>query len=264
MLSDDDYLAPYFLSRCAGLLVNSTDRIRVIVALGDAVNLDTGWRNPARRSRVLQTGIQRGTEVLSEFLLDAITPQMCTVAIETESLRDSGGFPEGWHHFDDLVAWLPLLFEGDVGFVNESCGIQSAHSSSQTAGMALDTRLEEIDRLGRVLLAAGSTIGDRATAVGIARLTRRYVARNLLGHIGAERRNGGSRRTVASKAWRWRHRIVELSLADLRVTLRPIALLVAPLWFAGAIGTVTRRFTKRGQHSAVRSGSSSVASGMRS
>ena len=80
-----------------------------------------------------RTGIQRGTDVLAEFLLDTISTQMCTVAIRTQTLRDRGGFPPGWHHAGDLVAWVPLLLDGDVGFVNEACGTHTTHADSQTA-----------------------------------------------------------------------------------------------------------------------------------
>ena len=165
MLSDDDYLAPHFLTRCDDVRPDRTEAVRVIVALGDVVDPGTGWMNPARQSQALGTGIRRGTDVLSEFLLGAISPQMCTVAIRTESLRDAGGFPQGWHHAGDLVVWVPLLLDGDVGFVNEACGTQSTHADTQTAGMSLETRLEEIDRLGRVLVDAAVVIDDRATAV---------------------------------------------------------------------------------------------------
>ena len=245
MLSDDDYLAPHFLSRCGELVADRTKPVQVIVALGDVVDPDTGWMNTARQSRALRTGIRRGTDVLSEFLLGAISPQMCTVAIRTTSLRSAGGFPQGWHHAGDLATWVPLLLDGDVGFENEACGTHSAHANTQTAGMSLETRLEEFDRLGRVLVDAAVVIDDRATAVVIARLTRRYVARNLIGHIGSERRHGASRRVLASTAWRWRHRLVDLSTTDIRTTLRPIALFLAPSWVAGEASKIKRGFTKR-------------------
>ena len=245
MLSDDDCLAPHFLSRCDPFASDRTRPVQVIVTLGDVVNPGTGWVNPARQSRKLRTGIQRGTDVLSEFLLDTISTQMCTVAIRTESLRDGGGFPPGWHHTGDLVAWVPLLLDGDVGFVNEACGTQTTHADSQTAGMALETRLEEIDRLGRVLIEADGVIEDRETVVAIERLTRRYVARNLIGHIGIQRRSGASRREVASTAWRWRHRLVALGPADVSVALRPIALFVAPSWIMGEASKIKRGLTKR-------------------
>ncbi len=245
MLSDDDYLAPHFLSRCDELVADPTKTVRVIAALGDVVNPGTGWMNPARQSRELGTGIQRGTDVLSELLLDAISPQMCTVAIRTELLRDIGGFPEGWHHAGDLVAWVPLLLDGDVGFVNEACGTYSTHANTQTAGMSLETRLEEIDRLGRVLIDGVALADDRATAATITRLTRRYVARNLIGHIGSERTRGASRRGLASTAWRWRRSLVGLRPADIPETLRPVGLFLAPSWVTRELRRIKRGFTRR-------------------
>lgn len=245
MLNDDDYLAPDFLRSCEGLVTNHATPVRVLVALGDVVNPGTGWMSPARRSQKLQTGIHRGTDVLSEFLRGAISPQLCTVAMRTESLRGAGGFPEGWHHTVDLVAWVPLTLDEHVGFVNEACGTRSTHAETQTASMALELRLEEIDRLGQVLLDAAGAIDDRATAGTISRLTRRYVARNLCGHIGSERRGGASRRAVASTAWRWRHRLVDLRPGDLPVALRPIGLFLAPAWLAGVMSRARRGWTMR-------------------
>ena len=226
-------------------MYDRTKPVRVIVALGDVVYPGTGWESPAQQSRVISTGIRSGTDVLAEFLLGAISPQMCTVAVRTKSLREAGGFPQGWHHAGDLVAWVPLLLEGDVGFVNEACGTHSTHADAQTAGMSLETRLGEIDRLGRVLLEGAAEIDDPATAELIASLTRRYVARNLVGHIGSERRSGARRRELASTAWRWRHRLVDLRAADLRFTLRPIALFLAPPWVAGEVSKIKRGVATR-------------------
>ena len=103
------------------------------------------------------------------------------------------------------TTWLvrvPLLLDGHVGFVNEACVTRSTHASTQTAGMSPRRRLEEIDRLGRTGADAGVVIDDRATPVAIARLTRRYVARNLIEHVGSERRSGARRTVLASTAWR--------------------------------------------------------------
>jgi glycosyltransferase involved in cell wall biosynthesis len=245
MLSDDDYLAPHFLGRCDDVVHDRTRPVRVIVALGDVVDPGSGWKSPAQQSRVVSTGIRSGTAVLAEFLLGAISPQMCTVAVRTESLREAGGFPQGWHHAGDLVTWVPLLLEGDVGFVNEACGTHSTHADAQTAGMSLETRLGEIDRLGRVLLEGAAEIDDPGTAASIGGLTRRYVARNLVGHIGSERRSGARRRELVSSAWRWRHRLVDLRAADLRATVRPIALFVAPSWVAGKVSKIKRGVATR-------------------
>ena len=244
MLSDDDYLAPIFSADAASWwpIVRNQCKSLSPSAMLSIPTLDD---DTTRQSRALRTGIRRGTDVLSEFLLGAISPQMCTVAIRTTSLRSAGGFPQGWHHAGDLATWVPLLLDGDVGFENEACGTHSAHANTQTAGMSLETRLEEFDRLGRVLVDAAVVIDDRATAVVIARLTRQYVARNLIGHIGSERRHGASRRVLASTAWRWRHRLVDLSATDIRTTLRPIALFLAPSWVAGEASKIKRGFTKR-------------------
>jgi hypothetical protein len=170
---------------------------------------------------------------------------MCTVAIRTETLRGEGGFPQGWHHVGDLVAWLPLLLDGDVGYANEACGTYSTHANTQTAGMALEMRLEEIDRLGLTLVDAARRIDDPDTSAAIASLTRRYVARNLVGHIGSERRSGASRRVIASTAWRWRSRLVNLSLRDIRAAVKPIGLFLAPSLAVDEMSKIKRGLARR-------------------
>lgn len=230
MLSDDDSVAPFFLARCNSLITDDVD-LSLIVTLGDVFDGPTGFTRPATRSRVLRSGVWQGTEILKEFLRGNISPQMCTLAIKTEALRARGGFPAGWPHTGDLASWVPLLLQGRAGFINEPCGTYRSHSETQTAHFALRTRLEDLDRLGSVILEeAEHNLRDRLLVGEIRTLVRSYVAGNFIGHMAIERSRGASRREIASAAWSWRRRLSGANIAGLlRLLPRPVALFVLPL-----------------------------------
>ena len=228
ILSDDDSIASHFLERCSALATDDVD-ISVVVALGDVLDAHTGLRQPAVPSRFLQSGVHNGPDILSEFLRDRIRPQMCTVAIKTDTLRARGGFPDGWPHAGDLVSWVPLLLQGKAGFVNESCGAYCLHGETQTAQMPLGSRLGDIDRLARVIVEeADETISDQAVVAEIKSLVRGYAARNFIGHIASERRRGASRRDIASVAWAWRRRLLGAGTGEFRILARLAILFVLP------------------------------------
>ena len=228
MLSDDDSVAPHFLERCSAVITDDVD-ISVVVALGDVLDARTGLRQPAVPSRFLQSGVYDGPDILSEFLRDRIQPQMCTVAIETDTLRARGGFPDGWPHTGDLVSWVPLLLQGKAGFVNESCGTYCNHMNTQTAQMSLGSRLGDIDKLACVIVEeAERAIRDPAILAKIKSLVRGYAARHFVGHMASERRWGARRRDIASVAWAWRRRLLGAEIGDFRLLTRLAVLVVLP------------------------------------
>ena len=236
MLSDDDSVAPHFLERCSALITNDV-AIPVVVSLGDVFHAETGFSQPAVASHLLRSGVYDGTEILLEFLRSRISPQMCTVAIETETLRAGGGFPHGWPHTGDLVTWVPLLLRGKAGFVNESCGTYCSHQETQTAKLSLGSRLNDIDRLASVILEeTAQRIHDPRIAATIQKFVRRYVARNFLGHMASARKCGASRRDIAAVAWAWR-RGLSGAPVDMRTFARSVAMFVMPL---PVIHTVSR------------------------
>jgi glycosyltransferase involved in cell wall biosynthesis len=241
MLSDDDTVARHFLKRCSSVMGDGVD-ISLVVAQGDVLDADTGRMRPATASRSLQSGIHAGTAILREFLRGAISPQMCTVAVKTETLRRRGGFPDGWPHAGDLVSWVPLLLQGPAGFVNESCGTHVSHEEAQSGQLSLGNRLDDIHKLTEVIAKeAEQQVDDPAVLAELKRLLRSYEARNLTGHIAGARRSGVSRRNIASVAWAWRRRIFRRGSLELRSLARPAAFFVLPLPVVSSISRLKHR-----------------------
>ena len=116
-VSDDDIVAPWLVDRCIEVVRSEPD-ILIVIALSD-VSFPS-YSLPAIASRKLQTGVWDGTDVLLEVLDGSIFGSMCTIMIRTDALRAKGGFPANWGpHSVDWAVWIPFLFSGKVGFVNE-------------------------------------------------------------------------------------------------------------------------------------------------
>ena len=118
---------------------------------------------------------------------------MCTIAIRTELLSHRGGIPEGWPHTGDLAAWLPILFRGSVGFINERCGTYCAHRETQTARFGIHVRMKDIRRLANMIMyEAHNCVSDLRTRQKIEKQAKYYFAMNAVGLIAGERRAGAS------------------------------------------------------------------------
>jgi len=248
ILSDDDTVTTSLLERC-GALIGTEDNIPVVVALGDVFEPQTGIRRTAVASRLLKSGVCDGTEILLEFLAGRISPQMCTVAMKTERLRTRGGFPDDWPHAGDLVSWVPMLLEGRAGFVNESCGTYRSHDATQTAKFSVETRLKDIERLAHVIVEeANQKVSDPLILLEIKKRARRYVARNCIGHIGMDRKNGASRRKIVVMAWKWRQQIAA-GIFDVATLARPLTLFLLPLSMTKFVSGLKRRFNTGFQRS---------------
>jgi glycosyltransferase involved in cell wall biosynthesis len=244
MLCDDDRLQSHFLERCRSLITDD-DGIPVVVGLGDSLDVQSQSMQPAVTSRVLRSGIHQGTDILCEFLRGNISPQLCTIAVETETLQARGGFPSGWPHVGDLATWVPLLLQGRAGFVNESCGTQTSHWEAQTSRLSLRERLEDIDRFARVLVQeAEQRIRDPRILDEIKKLAREYVARNFAGHMAGDRRCGASRRELASVAWPWRRRLLGIGIRNLGAVVRPVAFFLLPVRVTEALSRVKKTVRK--------------------
>jgi glycosyltransferase involved in cell wall biosynthesis len=229
MLSDDDELKPTLLEHC-GNVISVDASIPIVVAMGDVSEPQNGTRQPARLSRILTSGVCEGTDILLEFLKCRISPQMCTIAIRVNALRANGGFAADWPHTGDLAAWLPMLFQGRAGFVNESCGAYRSHDHTQTHRLPFETRFKDIERLATVIsTAAERAVLDPVVLRELKKAARRYVALNCIGHLAAERRKGASRLEIIRLAWSRRHRLLDVNPADLLSQARPIAIFVLPL-----------------------------------
>ncbi len=160
IVCDDDRIAPWLLERCVGIIKDPL-QIPIVVALS---NLHSGSLNktfPARASRSLETGIQDGTKVLTEYLTDAITVTMCSVMMRTELLRERGGLPLNLPYTADVATWAPLLLLGKAGFVNEPCATFRYHSASETARLSVEQLLRDGWMTGNLIsYLAAQTIGD--------------------------------------------------------------------------------------------------------
>jgi glycosyltransferase involved in cell wall biosynthesis len=244
MLSDDDALEPKFLERCASVIADDPS-LPVVVGLGGVTDSQAALQKPAVKSRSLKSGVCAGSDLLMEFLRTNISPQMCTVAMRTRDVRARGGFPDGWPHLGDLAMWVPLLLYGKAGFVNESCGSYCSHEATQTTNLPLERRLEDFGKLGELILnEARSRVADASIRKAIKRLTRRYVARNSVCHIGLYRRSGASRRTVARATWAHRDQLSALRTGDLRAMVWPLALVLLPLRWVDPLAR-TKRIVQR-------------------
>jgi len=239
LLCDDDLIAPHFLARCAEF---ARQEVPVIVALGDVLQVDGGaGRESARRSQRLTTSVCNGVDVLLEFLCGRISPQLCTVAMRTDRLRARGGFPAAYPHTGDLVCWVPLLLEGKVGFVNESCGTRRSHEATLTAGLSLDTRITDVAKLAGVIAdAARERLPDGSAAQRVTNEARVYFARHALGHIAMGRKMGLSRREVIAVARR-RPDVLRTALtADPAGFVSAMALVLMPLSWLRALRAAKR------------------------
>jgi glycosyltransferase involved in cell wall biosynthesis len=245
MLSDDDMLEPSFLERCASLIQSHPD-LPVVVGIGGVTSPADDWHRAAVRSRRLGTGIHPGTEVLAEFLRDDISPQMCTVVMRTAAVRARGGFPTDWPHLGDLAAWIPLLLQGKAGFVNESCGTRTTHELTQTANLPLAERLHDFTKLDQLIAdEAERHVSDPSVLAAIRDLTRRYVARNCLGHIAIDRRAGESRRVTVRAVRTHREQLAGLSWRDLGTVPRPLVLFALPVRIVNRLSRLKHRWSQR-------------------
>ena len=196
---DDDSIAPHFLDRCVGL-VKLQPRVPVVIALANTCEIVAGGGSvirPAIKSRILDTGIWDGMDILLEFLKHHITVQSCTVFMRTEYLRMRGGFRIDLPYAADLAAWAPLLMMDKGGFVNEDCGSFTNHSESQTGSNSVEIKLRDHKEVIESLVAISKTKvgGDHAKRVEFIKeacininncLTERLVCARLAGRRPAE------------------------------------------------------------------------------
>lgn len=244
LLCDDDLVDPHFLARCAEF---ARQEVPVIVALGDVLHHEgAAGREPARRSQRLATSLCSGVDVLFEFLRGHISPQLCTVAMRTDRLRARGGFPADHPHTGDLVCWVPLLLEGQAGFVNESCGARRSHEGTLTAGFSLDTRIADIAKLSSVIAdTARQRWSDGPVARQVENEARLYLARHALGHITMERKMGLSRREVIAVAKRRPGLLRAALTADPAGWMLALGLFLMPLSWLPALRRAKRALKPR-------------------
>ena len=126
LVSDDNFLEPLFLEKCARL-IRLEPGLPIVLAVFDIVVLSEFHKNerrlvPGAISRKLSTGIWPGTEILKECLNGRITAAPLSVVVRTDILRCNNRFSSGYQCAGDTT-WLSALLEGQAGLINERCAV---------------------------------------------------------------------------------------------------------------------------------------------
>jgi hypothetical protein len=228
VVSDDDRITPDFAEGCARL-IGLGPTINLVVGIGDTYIPESNLTLRETASKSIATGVVDGIDVLQELLRGHITPQMCTIAMRTELLRSRGGFPGGWPHTGDLAAWVPFLFTGSVGFINEKCGTYCSHGGTQTAAMASSVRIGDVRRLTNLIVAeADRSIAEPHVKTVVVKQARRYLARNAIGLIAISRGSGVSLVETLRHISTTHRDLTAAVPADLMRLLRPITMILLP------------------------------------
>jgi hypothetical protein len=224
-VSDDDRITPWFLQRCVDVM-SRRPQVPIIVSLSNLDFVSLGRTIPARTSSTCQTGIWDGTTILTEFLTDRITVTMCGVVMRTDLLRAQGGFSSEYPHAADIAAWAPMLFLGEVGFVNEPCAVFALHNKSETARMWVDQVLRDGCRMTEFISSlADQHLTDPDLRKTIKAQARRCFARRGLIALSDYWKGGGDTRKLIAFLWTFRHC---LGSVDLRAALRFGATVLCP------------------------------------
>jgi len=225
LMSDDNALDPTFLEKCVRL-VRMEPGIPIVLAAYDVLVIDEFSSNerrvvPAVLSKKLSTGIWEGTEILREYLRGRISTQTLSSVIRTDILRRNGGYSTEYPSAADEAIWIPVLFEGRAGLVNECCATYMVHDSSFSGGVAADDRIRDVRKvMEEISVVAERKIADRTTRRQIQRLTWRYLAFHVMIALVLYRRAGASLIDVVRKLWNWRTMLKQCTLMDFITTLR--------------------------------------------
>ena len=106
---------------------------------------------------------------------------MCSILIQTHSLRANGGFPIDLPLAADVAAWAPILLRGKAGLVNETCATYFAHSDQETTRLTIEQLLcdgcKVVDLISNV---ADQSIDDLRNRRKIQLQSRRFFARRAV------------------------------------------------------------------------------------
>lgn len=225
VVSDDDRIAPSMLTRCISL-IREKPEIPIVVTLSNLHSGALGKTFPAQGSKSLVTGIQDGTEVLTQYLKDEICVTMCSVMLRTDLLRERGGFPLNLPHTADVAAWAPLLLLGKVGFVNEACAAFTYHGNSETARLSVEQLLADGWKTANLIsYEAAEVVSEVPRRALIQAESQRFFARRGLVVLSDFRSNGGGIQTLLNFVWRFRR---YLKGVDIAAVLRFVAIVLCP------------------------------------
>ena len=251
-VSDDDRISPWFLERCVGAIKQS--QVPVVIALSDVRVFSSGQTKRARTSRHIGSGIRSGTDVLSEFLMNETTIAMCSVVLRTEALRSRGGFPLDFPHTADIAVWAPLLFEDQVGFVNETCATYNLHQNSETARLSVVEILHDGCKFTDLISGmADERIKHPSLREKIKLQARHFFSRQALIFLAYHHSNGAGLNEILTLVWRFRKDLMSVEKLS---ALRFVAIIICPRPIAARLRHLKQAFAEgwEGRRTAVKAG----------
>jgi len=228
-VSDDDRVAPWLLERCVNLARGQSAKIAIVLALSDTFSTAAGRTWPANTSRRLGTGVWDGVEILSEYLEDQLSVNMCSIMLQVSALRAQGGFRLDLPHAADVVACAALLLQGKAGLVNEVCATYCTHSECETALLGIDQCLRDgWEVAASISDLARASINDRRHRENIQAKSRRCFARRGLLSLSSFRKEGGRSSDILALLWRFRGDFSHIGLKNLLGLRWRIATMLCP------------------------------------
>jgi glycosyltransferase involved in cell wall biosynthesis len=224
LLSDDNFLDPSFLEKCARL-IRTEPGLPIVVAAYDVMVLDEYAANERRRvrgavSKTLSAGLWDGADILREYLNGRIAADSLSVVVRTDILRRNNRYG-GYRCAGDKATWMPALLEGRAGLINEPCALYLAHGSSLSAEIPPDQRMEEFcAAMTELSAAADRTVSDPARRAELRELPWRYLAYQTMVTLVLYRRAGASLAELVRKLRDWRPLLARCTLRDFLATAR--------------------------------------------
>jgi glycosyltransferase involved in cell wall biosynthesis len=225
LVSDDNFLDPTFLEKCAHLIRREPE-LPIVLAGFDYMVLGEFHRDEQRLvagalTRKLSTGIWHGTEILSEYLTGRLAAGSLSVVVRTDLLRRNNRYSSGYRCAADIATWVPALLEGRAGLVNERCAVYLAHDSAISAGILADDRLREYcSAIEEISSAIDRKIADKAVRSDMRGFILQYLASQVMITLVLYRRAGASFVDVVRKLWDWRAILKRCTLRDFVAILR--------------------------------------------
>lgn len=263
-VSDDDRVEPWLLERCVSLVCDKQSEITIVLALSDTFSTKAGRTWPARASRRLGTGVWDGVKVLSEYLEDQVSVNMCSIMLRTKELRAQGGFRLDLPHTGDVAACAALLLKGKAGLVNEVCATYFTHSKCETALLGAARCLRDGWSVAAFITdLANASIDDPRQRRDIQMKSRRCFGRRGLIMLYSFRKDGGTLSDVLALLWRFRGDFNQIGLKNLLVLRRRIAFMLCPKLVANCADRARKLIADRTHHTAgwIRNGREEPTSG---
>lgn len=240
-VSDDDRISPWFVERCVRV-IGTQPHVPIVVALTNCHLAAFGQTKPARTSRHTVSGLRNGPNVLLEFLSGKISVAICSVMMQTGTLRSRGGFPVDLPHAADVAAWAPLLLENEIGFVNDACATLNLHNDSETGKLGVAQILADGWKIANLIsFVADERIEAASLRQELKRQAQRCFSRRALSYLAYRRNNGANLLEVLEFVWLFRN---DLMTADKLSVLRFAAIMLCPVPLAVRLRHLKQAFAQ--------------------